>query len=165
MHKRWKAPQKRTRNMVLRTHGRITADSAEAKPFLPLAQTIPDQASDVDTWKAVLDLIAEVTKTTPDRSIPPSFYPSASKQGSVLREELRDCSFVNVEGFFEKYVSWTLKREKGPQRTMDCGSVNNASGWATRIISEELLATHLWLVWWHNPLVLPCCATRRHKAT
>ena len=102
--------------------GMISGSPAEAEPFLPYAHIITeDHASDVDTWKAVFDLIAEAKETTPEPTLTGSVraYTSATHQGSnqtrksvedVLRQELRDCSFRNVEGFFEKYFDegpWT----------------------------------------------------------
>ena len=82
------------------------------------------KASDIEIWKLVLHLIVSASRITPPPSKPsyggtPRTYSSASHQGSeetrklledILRDELWDCSFIKVSGFFEKYFdgkSWT----------------------------------------------------------
>ena len=81
---------------------------------------------DTEIWKLVLQLIVSTSQITPPSSKPsyggtPRKYNSASHLGSqqtkkyleeALRDELWDCSFSNVQGFFEKYFdskSWTQK--------------------------------------------------------
>ncbi|OJD20959.1 hypothetical protein ACJ73_07704 [Blastomyces percursus] len=75
-------------------------------------------ATDVDIWKAVLDLIATVSRATPPASIPPTCLgtpiksTSSSQKGSEqtrelvnprIFEEIRGCTFRGVERFFAKY--------------------------------------------------------------
>ncbi|KAI9710009.1 MAG: hypothetical protein M1828_002338 [Chrysothrix sp. TS-e1954] len=109
---------------------RLDSDEADLKPFLTLAKLVAHRAPDVETWKAVLQLIADLARRTPPSSVPPSFgstpriFSSASQEGSeqtrrlvepLLREELRDCSYVEVEGFFDKYFEkkkWTEKSKQ-----------------------------------------------------
>jgi len=83
-----------------------------------LSHLVVKQASDVDVWNAVYDLITTVSRTTPPTSIPVSFdgtpntSSSASQQGGEqtqklvegrVFEEIRGCTYQNVEGFFSKY--------------------------------------------------------------
>ena len=109
---------------------RLNSDEADLTPFLALARLVAQRASDVEAWKAVLQLIADLARRTPPSSILPSFgsttriFSSASQEGSeqtrrlvepLLREELRDCSYVEVEGFFDKYFEkkkWTEKSKQ-----------------------------------------------------
>ncbi|KAI9708264.1 MAG: hypothetical protein M1828_003092, partial [Chrysothrix sp. TS-e1954] len=109
---------------------RLDSDKADLTPFLALAKLVAQRASDVETWKAVRQLIADLARRTPPSSIRPSFgstpriFSSASQEGSeqtrrlvepLLREELRDCSYVEVEGFFDKYFEkkkWTEKSKQ-----------------------------------------------------
>ncbi|KAI9710429.1 MAG: hypothetical protein M1828_002159, partial [Chrysothrix sp. TS-e1954] len=109
---------------------RLDSDEADLTPFFPLAKLVAQRASDTETWKAVLQLIADLARITPPSSIPPSFsstprtFCSASQEGSeqtrrlvepLLREELHDCSYIDVEGFFEKYFEkkdWTEKSKQ-----------------------------------------------------
>ena len=82
------------------------------------------KAPDIEIWKSILQLVVSTSRITPPPSKPsyggtPIKYNSASHQGSeqtkllleeVLRDELWDCSYKNVPGFFEKYFdgkSWT----------------------------------------------------------
>ncbi|KAK3045430.1 hypothetical protein LTR09_012970 [Extremus antarcticus] len=95
--------------------------------FFPLIQAVLRKASDIEIWKQVLLLITSSARITPPPSVSASFggtprtHNSASHQGSeqtkrllhdALRDELHDCSYVKVPGFFEKYFdnkSWTQK--------------------------------------------------------
>lgn len=85
--------------------------------YRPLSELFIVNATDIDIWEAVFTLIQIVYRTTPS-SIPPSFestpvkYSSASQQGneqtaSLLRsrifDEIKECTYRYVEGFFEKY--------------------------------------------------------------
>ena len=93
--------------------------------YRALSQLVIKQAPDVDIWNAVLNLIITVSRTTPPTSIPVSFdgtpitHSSASQQGSEqthklvevrIFEEIKSCTYRNVEGFFSKYFEgkdWT----------------------------------------------------------
>jgi hypothetical protein len=97
--------------------------------YRPLFRLVIQQALDFDIWNAVFDLIRSISQTTPPTSIPPSFdgtliiYSSALMQGeeqtkrlleNSLFDEIRNCTYQNVEGFFPKYFKgrkWS-KRSK-----------------------------------------------------
>ncbi|KAH7038964.1 FunK1 protein kinase [Macrophomina phaseolina] len=84
-------------------------------------------ASDSKIWSAVLDLITTLTRVTPPASVPATFdstpitHSSASQQGAKqtreaverkVFEEIRFCTYRDVEGFFEKYFEgkdWTRR--------------------------------------------------------
>ncbi|OJD26084.1 hypothetical protein ACJ73_02545 [Blastomyces percursus] len=85
-----------------------------------------------DVWKAVFTLIETIPRrTTPPASLPPSFdgtpvkSTSSSQKGSEhtpelvnprIFEEIRGCTFRDVEGFFDKL--FTLKRRIGAAKQM-----------------------------------------------
>ncbi|MCJ1251832.1 hypothetical protein MMC30_009070 [Trapelia coarctata] len=86
--------------------------------YYALARLVVKQASDLDIWNAVFDLITTVSRVTPPASIPPSFdgtpiiHSSASQQGAEqtrrllderISEEISRCTYRNVGGFFQKY--------------------------------------------------------------
>ncbi|KAM4066706.1 kinase [Hirsutella rhossiliensis] len=93
--------------------------------YRPLVRLAIQEASDLEIWSAVLDLIGTVTRATPPESIPATFdntpitHSSASQQGTEqtrevverkVFEEIRFCTYRDVEGFFEKYFegrTWT----------------------------------------------------------
>lgn len=93
----------------------------------PLARLVIQKASDSEVWSGVLDLITALTRVTPPTSVPATFdgtpitRSSASQQGgeqtreAVERkvfEEIRFCTYRDVEGFFEKYFegkNWTRR--------------------------------------------------------
>ncbi|EFR01293.1 FunK1 protein kinase [Nannizzia gypsea CBS 118893] len=93
--------------------------------YRPLVKLIIQEASDFDIWSAVLDLINKSSRETPSASVPPTFdgtpitHSSASQQGGEqtrrlvearVFEEIRGCTYRNVQGFFEKYFEgkhWT----------------------------------------------------------
>ncbi len=86
--------------------------------YRPLSLLVIKNASDLDIWNAVFDLIRSVSRKTPPTSIPPSFngtpviYSSASMQGDEqtkrlleisLFDEIKNCTYRNVGDFFTKY--------------------------------------------------------------
>lgn len=100
------------------------------KYYRSLARFVIQQASDIEIWGAVFNLITTISHTSPPTSIPPSFdstpitHSSASQQGDEqtrraveirIFEEIKDCTYRNVEGFFSKYFEgkdWTERTEK-----------------------------------------------------
>ncbi|KAL9130813.1 MAG: hypothetical protein Q9175_006929 [Cornicularia normoerica] len=105
--------------------------------YRALSRLVVKQASDVDVWNAVFDLITTVSRTTPPTSIPISFdgtpitSSSASQQGSEqtqklvegrIFEEIRECTYQDVEGFFSKYFEgkpWTERTKEIYQAVQD----------------------------------------------
>ncbi|PHH88294.1 hypothetical protein CDD83_7724 [Cordyceps sp. RAO-2017] len=95
--------------------------------YRPLVEGVLQKASDIEIWSAVLDLIATLTRVTPPESIPTKFdstpitHSSASQQGAEqtrelverkVFEEIRFCTYREVNGFFEKYFEgkdWTRR--------------------------------------------------------
>lgn len=95
-----------------------------------LSCLVVKQASDVDIWNAVFDLITTVSRTTPSTSIPLSFdgtpitNSSASQQDDEqtqalveqrIFEEIRGCTHKDVENFFSKYFEgkhWTERTKE-----------------------------------------------------
>lgn len=86
--------------------------------YRALSQLVIEMAPDVDIWNAVLDLISFISRLTPPPRFPVSFngtlvvYSSASmkcdEQTKILLElslfeEIKNCTYRNVEGFFAKY--------------------------------------------------------------
>lgn len=98
--------------------------------YRELSRLIVKQATDVDIWTAVFELIIIVSRTTPPTSIPVSFdstpitISSASQQSSEqtrklvearIFEEIRECTYRDVGGFFFKYFEnkdWTEQTKK-----------------------------------------------------
>lgn len=98
--------------------------------YRTLSRLVIEKASDVDIWHAVFDLTITVSRTTPPTSLPLSFdgtpitSSSASQQGGEqtqklvearIFEEIRGCTYQNVEGFFSKYFEgkpWTGRTKK-----------------------------------------------------
>ena len=105
-------------------YSRLDSDEFDLKLFRPLTSLIVDKAQDTEIWKAVIDLIEKVLRTTPDRDIPPSYFctPMLRSSGShfgrqireevepLLIEELDRCTFEDVPEFYTKYFEnrpWT----------------------------------------------------------
>lgn len=126
------APSQRPVNGELASiYARAQSDGYDLSPFSTLVNLVANAAEDVKIWKAVLQLISDLSRTTPprSRSIPPSFYgtpfvrSSASFQDSnqtrsdlqqPLVTELSGSTFEDVTGFFSKYFearAWTKKSE------------------------------------------------------
>ena len=97
--------------------------------YRALSRLVVKQASDVDIWDAVLELIITVFRTTPSTSNPVSFddtsvtisSSSSSFQDSeqtrqiiesAMFYEIKRCTYRDVDGFFEKYFEgrrWSCK--------------------------------------------------------
>ncbi|OJD20325.1 hypothetical protein ACJ73_08339 [Blastomyces percursus] len=96
--------------------------------LLPFArELIIEKATDHDIWSAILDLITKLSRVTPipPTTVNPAFdstpvtHSSASHQGreqtrrlveARIFEEIRSCTYRDVQGFFEKYLeekNWT----------------------------------------------------------
>ena len=104
---------------------RVRTGSFNYQHYRPLSQLVIKRASDVNIWSAVFELIITVSRTTPPTSIPVSFEgtpiisSSASQQGGEqtrklvearILEEIKECTYRNVGGFFSKYFEekdWT----------------------------------------------------------
>ena len=109
---------------------RVRIGNYNYEHYRALSRLVVKQASDVDIWNAVFDLIATVSRTTPPTSIPPSFdgtpvtISSSSQQGGEqtqklvegrIFEEIRGCTYQNVEGFFSKFFEgrpWTERTKE-----------------------------------------------------
>ncbi|KJZ70353.1 hypothetical protein HIM_10244 [Hirsutella minnesotensis 3608] len=98
--------------------------------YRPLVRLVLQRASDSEIWSAVLDLISTLTRVTPPASVPATFdstpitHSSASQQGAEqtrelverkVFEEIRFCTYRDVEGFFEKYFD----RQEWTRRALD----------------------------------------------
>ncbi|PHH90114.1 hypothetical protein CDD83_4460 [Cordyceps sp. RAO-2017] len=95
--------------------------------YRPIVRLLLQKTSDVEIWSAVLDLITTLVRVTPPASIPATFdstpitHSSASQQGAEqtrelverkVFEEIKICTYRDVEGFFEKYFegkNWTRR--------------------------------------------------------
>ncbi|KAL8701871.1 MAG: hypothetical protein Q9201_004678, partial [Fulgogasparrea decipioides] len=95
--------------------------AADLQPFFPVATLVMQRASDAEVWHAVLDLPSSPVPplpVTPRRSTPalydatPIAFSSSSRRDleqtrdpveAFLREELKDCCYVKVGGFVEKF--------------------------------------------------------------
>ncbi|KAK0724033.1 serine/threonine-protein kinase Sgk2 [Apiosordaria backusii] len=102
----------------------VRAGQAKADQFLPLIRHVVDKSSDIDIWQAVFNIIKTFGPLTPPQSVlPPTFTGTPIKASSsrlsdhetrevVERElfyEIRDCTFRNVGGFWDRFFdikSW-----------------------------------------------------------
>ena len=128
--------------------------------FQPLVQAVVQKSSDIEVWKQVLQTITSTSQITPPPSITASFggtprtHSSASHQGSeqtkrllhdALKDELYDCSYVDVPGFFEKYFddkSWT---EKGEDIFKSVKHTHSDGRWTT--FPSDPIESAVWS-WW-----------------
>ena len=125
------------------TYDRFRGKSLETKLFLPLAQLVARKAADNEVWKAALDLTTILRQTTPEHSLQrahgstPRSYHSGSHQGSeqtrtgllpAVKHELHDCTYKDVDGFWEKYFEgrpWVPKSEQIYKRIRDDGGLES----------------------------------------
>ncbi|EGC45352.1 serine/threonine protein kinase Sgk2 [Histoplasma capsulatum var. duboisii H88] len=114
-----------------------------------------------NVWKAVFTLIDTIPqRTTPPASVPPSFdstpvkSTSSSQKGSEqtrklvnprIFEEICDCTFRDVEGFFDKYFEkkdWSDKADTICRRVLDPDSDGNWAQFPNPPTQDNVLA------WW-----------------
>ncbi|KAK2812070.1 hypothetical protein FQN50_001781 [Emmonsiellopsis sp. PD_5] len=97
---------------------RVQEDDFRHEHYRSLTQLILQKAPDVDIWKAVLDLITAVSRSTPPAGLPVTFdgtpvrSTSSSQKGleqtrrlveERLFDEIQGCTHRSVGGFFTKY--------------------------------------------------------------
>jgi hypothetical protein len=117
--------------------GRVRKGDFNYDDYRQLVRLVARKASDSDIWSAVLDLVAKLSRRTPPTSILATFdstpitHSSASQQGSEqtralverkVFEEIRFCTYRDVEGFFEKYFEgkdWTRRASKAYEAVKD----------------------------------------------
>ena len=115
---------------------RIKTGDFELDLYRPLARLLTRRATDEEIWSAIITLVQAVSRITPPTSTPqscedtPITHSSASQQGSEqtrrnldtrLLEEIRYCTYRDVEGFYQKYFkdkSWT-KSDEQVRKIMD----------------------------------------------
>ncbi|OJD28487.1 hypothetical protein ACJ73_00118 [Blastomyces percursus] len=86
--------------------GRVRKGDLSYTYYRPLVKLIIQKASDFDIWSAVLDLITKLLRVTP----PASGEQTRRLVETRVFEEIRGCTYRDVEGFFEKYFerkTWT----------------------------------------------------------
>ncbi|KAI1969878.1 hypothetical protein LOZ53_006367 [Ophidiomyces ophidiicola] len=111
--------------------------------YQPLIQLVVNNAADTDIWKAVFDLIAATSSSTPPATVPPSSdatpvrFTSSSQKGAEqtrllvegrIFEEIQDCTFRGVGGFIAKYfegTTWNTRVGALCERAL-----NSSSDWA-----------------------------------
>ncbi|EEH18061.2 hypothetical protein PABG_00624 [Paracoccidioides brasiliensis Pb03] len=129
--------------------------------FRLLAQLIIQKASDVDIWKAVLDLTVTISQSIPLLTSIPHFFTgmpvkstsSSQKDSEQTRElmnmrifeEICDCTFQNVEGFFNKYFKekdWSDKADAICQHVLAPDSDGNWAQFPDPPMQSDVLT------WW-----------------
>ncbi|OJD18750.1 hypothetical protein ACJ73_08693 [Blastomyces percursus] len=126
----------------------------------PPTESENDETWNFDVWKAVFTLIDTIPRSTPPASVPPSFdgtpvkSTSSSQKGSEqtrelvdprIFEEIRSCTFRDVQGFFDKYFEkkdWSSKADAVCQRVLAPGSDGNWAQFPNPPTQSAVLA------WW-----------------
>ncbi|OJD12531.1 hypothetical protein AJ78_06896 [Emergomyces pasteurianus Ep9510] len=136
------------------------------RPLVHLViQRPPTESENVETWnfdvwKAVFTLIDTIPRSTPPASLPSSFdgtpvkFISSSQKGSEqtrelvdprIFEEIRGCTFRDVEGFFDKYFEkkdWSGKADAICRRVLAPDSDGNWAQFPDPPTQDAVLA------WW-----------------
>lgn len=101
--------------------------------YRALSRLVIKQASDVDIWNAVFDLITTVSRTTPPTSLPVSFdgtpimISTSSFQGSeqtrkiiesAISYEIKGCTYRDVDGFLKNTSRDGVGAAKARRSTM-----------------------------------------------
>ncbi|KAI9804850.1 MAG: hypothetical protein M1825_001219 [Sarcosagium campestre] len=104
---------------------RVQSGNFNYEHYRALSKLVIKQASDVEIWNAVFDLISIASPITPPASVPTSFndtpitHSSASQQGAEqaedllkerLFEEIKTCTYRSADGFVQKHFEgkeWT----------------------------------------------------------
>ncbi|KAL2371887.1 hypothetical protein RJ035_001594 [Blastomyces gilchristii] len=167
-HLRSPASDKNVASELSRLFTYLQNDDFNYEHYRALIRLVIEKATDVDIWKAVLDLIV-TSRSTPPTTIPPSFdgtpvkSTSSSQKGSEqtrelvnlrIFEEIRGCTFRGIEGFFDKYFEgkdWSSKADAICQRVLapdsdgnwaqfpDPPTQNNVLTWWFRLQEDLLL--------------------------
>ncbi|EEH18170.2 hypothetical protein PABG_00733 [Paracoccidioides brasiliensis Pb03] len=110
----------------------------------------------IDIWTAVFSLIDNILQTTPPVSVSPSFdstpvkSTSSSQKGSEqtcelvdsrIFDEIHDCTFQDIEGFFDKYFekkNWSSKADAICQHILAPDSDESRSIYYTTMSKADL---------------------------
>ncbi|KAK1251548.1 hypothetical protein MKX07_007027 [Trichoderma sp. CBMAI-0711] len=118
--------------------------SVRSAHFRTLIRCVVDKKSDVDVWEAVLTTIENLsTATPPPSSIAPTFTGTPIKSSSsrladsetrdiVVAElfyEIKDCTFRNVGGFWERFFSPEGWRQEQKSMLKALMASHNGSQW------------------------------------
>ncbi|KAK6365863.1 hypothetical protein LTR64_008699 [Lithohypha guttulata] len=112
-------------------YAQTQSETSDLSPFTPLTKLAATKASDLEIWRVVLQLIADLSRVTPPRSsIPPSFSGTPLRRSSASfrdsnqkRKELRrdieielsGPTYIDVPEFITKYFenkTWSEQVEK-----------------------------------------------------
>ncbi|EFR03242.1 FunK1 protein kinase [Nannizzia gypsea CBS 118893] len=134
-------------------------DDFNYEHYRALIRLVTEKPTDVDIWKVVLKLIV-TSRSTPSTSIPPTFdgtpvkSTSSSQKGSEqtlelvnprLFGEICDCTFRDVEGFFDKYFEgkdWSDKADAICRRVLAPDGDGNWAQFPDPPTQNDVLA------WW-----------------
>ena len=98
--------------------GKVRLDNFDLSPFTPLTTAVANDDTDVEIWKAVLQIIDSISRITPLRSIPNSYLgtpftrsTAAHQDSTQIRSELEQpllmelsgCTYDNTSDFEKKY--------------------------------------------------------------
>ncbi len=104
---------------LIEVRGRIHKGDFNYEHYRALSRLVVRKTSDFDIWNAVLNLINSLSWITP-----PTRHSSASQQGGeqtkklverMIFEEIKNCTYRNVRGFFSKYFEgkdWTERTKE-----------------------------------------------------
>ncbi len=104
---------------LIEVRGRIHKGDLNYEHYRALSRLVIRKTSDFDIWNAVLNLINSLSWITP-----PTRHSSASQQGGeqtkklverMIFEEIKNCTYRNVRGFFSKYFEgkdWTERTKE-----------------------------------------------------
>lgn len=104
---------------LIEVRGRIHKGDFNYEHYRALSRLVIRKTSDFDIWNAVLNLINSLSWITP-----PTRHSSASQQGGeqtkklverMIFEEIKNCTYRNVRGFFSKYFEgkdWTERTKE-----------------------------------------------------
>ncbi|OAX79279.1 hypothetical protein ACJ72_06402 [Emergomyces africanus] len=125
----------------LQTTGNFRYDEYQPLVQVVIRRPAPESQWNFDVWKAVFNLIYTIPRTsTPPASVPATFDGTPVKSTSSSQrdseqtrelvdqrifEEIHDCTFQDIEGFFEKYFEkkdWSDKADAICQRILTSGS-------------------------------------------
>ena len=104
--RRLKSLQQPVNGQLATIYARAQSETFDLSPFTTLTKLVAERASDLDIWRVVLQLIADLSRVTPPRSsIPPSFSGTPLRRSSASfrdsnqkRNDLYDQVLIELSG-------------------------------------------------------------------
>ena len=133
----------------------VRAGVIKLDQFRPLVRSVVDKSTDIDIWESVFNTVETFSALSPPSSIAPTFRGTPIKTSSSrladsetrdivageLFEEIKNCTFRNVGGFWDKFFDSKSWREEQNAMLKGMLTAHDGKRWTDfpKVPDEELV--------------------------